>query len=83
MSGGAGQVAGGDVAVLGPSADCTLEIATTLLGPAPLLLEKASGRQYRITGHGECSEPAVDLNTAGPAVSVGPFSFRVRQSFYD
>lgn len=63
---------------------CTVEITDqTLLGPAPPLFEKTSGRQYRITGHGDCAEPAKDQSGAGPDLVVGPFSFRARQSFYD
>lgn len=63
---------------------CTVEITEqTLLGPAPPVFEKTVGRQYRIAGHGDCAEPAADFNSDGPAVIVGPFSFRVRQSFYD
>lgn len=40
-------------------------------------------RQYRLAGHGDCSAPAKDPSSSMTDIITGPFSFRVRKSFYD
>jgi hypothetical protein len=63
---------------------CTVEISEQkLLGPAPYPATHSKGRQYRITGHGSCAEPAVDRTGTTSDLIPGPFSFRARKSFYD
>jgi hypothetical protein len=63
---------------------CTIEVTEqVLLGPAPYAATRGVGRQYRLTGHGNCSEPAKDPQGAKPDLMTGPFSFRARKSFYD
>ena len=62
---------------------CTVEVTEqVLLGPAPYADRAGPGRQYRITGHGNCSEPATDPTGAAADITVGSFSFRARKSFY-
>ena len=63
---------------------CTVEVTEqVLLGPAAPSFTRAGGRQYRLTGHGSCSEPAVDPTGGMSDIVPGPFSFRARKSFYD
>jgi hypothetical protein len=79
------QVGKPDVAgwMTGPEG-CTVEITEqVLLGPAPYAATAGTGRQYRVTGHGSCTEPAKDPQGGFPDIVTGPFSFRVRKSFYD
>lgn len=63
---------------------CTVEVTEqVLLGPAPYASRRGVGRQYRLTGHGNCAEPAKDPTSSMPDMIPGSFSFRVRKSFYD
>jgi len=41
------------------------------------------GRQYRIAGHGTCSETAKNVVEGMPALSAGDFVFRVRKTWHD
>lgn len=63
---------------------CTVTVTEqVLLGPAPYAATAGPGRQYRITGHGDCSTPAKDTQGMAPDIITGPFSFRARKSYRD
>lgn len=66
-----------------PDAGCEVEVTEqTLLGPIKDDF-LGDGRQYRVAGHGSCSEPAKDGDPSKPDLVLGDFSFRVRKTWRD